>query len=55
MFNMIGWSSWNQWSACSASCGKGQRQRSRTCSGGSCEGSAVENKDCFADVGGKYF
>lgn len=51
---MTGWSSWNEWSACSASCGSGQRQRIRTCLGGSCEGSPVEKKDCTVDLGGKY-
>ncbi|KAL5018398.1 hypothetical protein ScPMuIL_004120 [Solemya velum] len=47
------WSSWNQWSECSAKCGKGTQRRSRSCSNPSpmnggkvCPGDAVQKLPC---------
>ncbi|PIK40631.1 hypothetical protein BSL78_22508, partial [Apostichopus japonicus] len=47
------WSEWSNWSACSETCGWGQRSRSRTCSnprpsggGRNCEGPLVEEEAC---------
>lgn len=38
---------WSAWSKCSATCDRGQRSRTRVCSGeGSCEGESVEYKEC---------
>ncbi|XP_071851542.1 uncharacterized protein [Apostichopus japonicus] len=49
------WSEWSNWSACSETCGWGQRSRSRTCSnprpsggGRNCEGPLVEEEACHA-------
>lgn len=48
-----GWSDWSPWTACSKSCGKGQKYRRRECNspkpingGAICEGSNFEMKNC---------
>ncbi|KAK7100531.1 A disintegrin and metalloproteinase with thrombospondin motifs adt-1-like [Littorina saxatilis] len=51
------WETWSEWSACSATCGKGQRSRSRQCVDGAsrgqgqtqCAGTGKETDDCSAD------
>ena len=47
------WSKWIDWSACSRTCGIGQKRRSRTCTdpppahgGKKCAGKADETKEC---------
>lgn len=49
-----GWNEWTEWSECSSHCGEGKSFRRRQCSnpeprsgGADCEGSAVEEGDCF--------
>ena len=51
-----GFSDWEEWSACSATCGGGKRQRTRTCnnpapygSGNDCVGVAEEEETCNDD------
>ncbi|XP_039266278.2 uncharacterized protein LOC120341783 isoform X1 [Styela clava] len=39
-----GWSDFGEWSSCSATCGGGSRERSRTC-----RGSKIGNRDCPGD------
>ncbi|XP_068757679.1 coadhesin-like [Montipora capricornis] len=48
------WSNWGFWSACSATCGPGQRQRQRTCTnpapsngGTNCTGPSTETGNCL--------
>ncbi|KAM3728620.1 putative disintegrin and metalloproteinase with thrombospondin motif adt-2 [Dirofilaria immitis] len=40
------WSSWSEWSFCSATCGIGTVQRYRICSGGQCIGENAEWRTC---------
>ena len=47
------WASWSSWGSCSAICGNGKMQRTRTCSdpapqygGQECSGSGEQTKDC---------
>jgi len=40
------WNSWDAWGTCSVSCGTGSSTRERTCSTGSCSGSATETTSC---------
>jgi len=47
------WSEWTSWTACSAACGPGTQQRSRTCDapapangGKDCEGDAMATREC---------
>lgn len=42
------WSPWSSWSSCPVTCGRGERSRTRTCSGDKCEGSSVEMKTCLS-------
>lgn len=48
-----GWSSWSDWSGCSATCGPGQQTRYRMCDsptpnfgGAFCEGDSIQRRDC---------
>ncbi|XP_035824121.1 netrin receptor UNC5B-b [Aplysia californica] len=48
-----GWSSWNEWTECSVTCGKGKQRRSRTCTvpspyngGLPCEGEQQQSVTC---------
>ena len=48
------WTDWSQWSDCTVTCGKGSRQRARTCQSltskvdnPKCEGMSLEMKVCF--------
>lgn len=52
-----GWSSWEEWSSCSVSCGVGVHSRSRTCSnpaplggGKDCSGNSIESSNCDAGI-----
>ena len=40
------WTQWSQSTTCSKTCDVGESTRSRSCQGGSCSGSGIENKDC---------
>lgn len=47
------WRSWYPWSACDATCGKGNKIRARSCTdpkplngGAFCEGEPAEEKEC---------
>ncbi|GMT32391.1 hypothetical protein PFISCL1PPCAC_23688, partial [Pristionchus fissidentatus] len=40
------WTPWAPWSICSASCGEGEKRRSRICLGGRCEGPSQEMERC---------
>ncbi|KAH9508045.1 Hemicentin-1 [Bulinus truncatus] len=49
-----GWSLWNAWTWCTVTCGRGVRERSRTCEspkpqhgGKDCEGLVVEQDECY--------
>lgn len=55
------YSSWSEWSECSASCGSGIRKRSRNCdspkpdcNGYQCEGSSIEIENCNTKSCGKF-
>ncbi|BFZ08650.1 hypothetical protein BsWGS_11689 [Bradybaena similaris] len=48
------WSLWGTWSLCTATCGKGLRERTRACDsprpqfgGSECEGSAIQQEECY--------
>ena len=48
-----GWSDWGDWTACSAACGGGTREGTRTCTnpapsngGADCDGEATESEAC---------
>ena len=50
------WSAWQEWSACSLTCGIGVRTRTRACSnpapqfgGNACQGADQESADCNTD------
>ena len=46
------WGGWTSWSACSTTCGRGQRIRVRQCVGrNNCEGMASEMEDCSRPCG----
>ncbi|KFD55901.1 hypothetical protein M513_03340 [Trichuris suis] len=40
------WYSWSAWSPCTATCGMGERQRSRICKGTKCNGIATMSEQC---------
>ncbi|KAK6112304.1 Thrombospondin type 1 domain family protein [Brugia pahangi] len=44
------WSSWSEWSFCSATCGIGMIQRYRICNTGQCKGENVEWRTCHQTV-----
>ncbi|XP_074657985.1 uncharacterized protein LOC141910975 [Tubulanus polymorphus] len=55
------WGRWSTYTACSVSCGKGTRQRTRRCDdpaprngGATCTGNATETTTCFQKCLGKY-
>jgi hypothetical protein len=50
------WSSWDNWSSCSVTCGGGSQSRSRLCDnpapqygGANCSGNGTETQDCNTD------
>lgn len=52
-----GWSSWEEWSSCSVSCGVGVHSRSRSCTnpaplggGKDCSGNNIESSTCDAGI-----
>lgn len=56
------WRDWGEWSACSVSCGQGQRSRTRTChsnqdcpDGDSCKGNKEESETCEDKALSKQF
>ena len=40
------WGHWSEWSSCGATCGVGEKTRSRECSEGKCFGSPTESMKC---------
>ncbi|CAG5111539.1 Oidioi.mRNA.OKI2018_I69.chr2.g5840.t1.cds [Oikopleura dioica] len=43
------WADWEEWGACSTSCGVGQKSRYRSCpEGQECQGSAKETSNCYS-------
>ncbi|XP_067937660.1 coadhesin-like [Watersipora subatra] len=48
--NSTGWSSWDEWSACSATCAVGTKRRERLCQGSiavDCNGDRTEQEQCW--------
>ena len=49
------WNSWEDWSACTKTCGGGTQMRNRRVAtqetkGGSCDGESSEHQDCNSDA-----
>jgi len=49
------WGSWSSWGQCSANCGTGVKQRTRSCSGSNCAGVSTDSQSCTTSCGDASF
>ena len=43
---VVTWQSWDEWHLCTVTCGGGEQQRTRICTGNRCEGHGEQSRQC---------